>query len=183
LTGNKDFCADFNRDGLVNDSDAIIMSPFYEQLGECASRFEGDANGDGAVSECDLNIWGAEQSNGTPIRPCACAEASGGGEMMFALSSGELAELDSQIPQSADMDGDGTVDGHDIAALDAAIYAAFDKMKTTKDAAAAVTSEAGPQPTFAEPQPEFAPTGGNDEPVPAPRAFPPGLPMPPDSVR
>jgi hypothetical protein len=43
---------------------------------------------------------------------------------------------------------------------------------------AAVTSEAGPQPTFAEPQPPFAPTNSNDESMPAPGSFPPGLPVP-----
>ena len=48
------------------------------------------------------------------------------------LTTSELAELASQIPKSADMDGDGTVDEHDIAALDAAIYGAFDNLKTAK---------------------------------------------------
>ena len=183
LTGNKDFCSDFNRDGAVNFGDTAVFGPNYNVLLKCASRFEGDANGDGAVEDCDFDILMTELQSAMPLRPCACEQqmAGGGGEMMLALNNTELAELSAQIPDSADMDGDGTVDEHDIAALDAAIYAAFDNMKATKDAAA-VTPEAGPQPTFAEPQPEFAPAGGNDEPVPAPRAFPPGLPMPPDSM-
>ena len=60
--GNGDFRADFNRDGIVNGTDYFI---WLENAGllECASRFEGDANGDGAVKQDDLVplqalIWG-----------------------------------------------------------------------------------------------------------------------------
>jgi hypothetical protein len=197
LAGNKDFCSDFNRDGLVNDADTTIMSPYYEQLGECASRFEGDADGDGDVDSCDLDIWGYEQSNGTPAEPCACAQQlAGGGEMMLALTSSELAELKSQFPQSADMDGNGTVDEYDITALDAAIYAAFDKMNAAK-VSEAKASQGQPEPTLAEPQLEFAPTretfgpvdaNGSStneglEPVPAQPGLPPGFPVPPSLER
>jgi hypothetical protein len=152
LTGNKDFCSDFDRDGDVDFNDLMKMET---TLDECASRFEGDANGDGAVNECDLDILMAEDQADAPLRPCACdqqLQGGGGGELMMALSSGELAELVSLIPKSADMDGDGTVDEQDIAALDAAIHAAFDKMKAAKDASAA-ESEPQPQPTLAEPTP------------------------------
>jgi hypothetical protein len=168
LTGNKDFCSDFNRDGLVNDDDLIVMAPYYEQLGECASRFEGDADGDGAVNDCDLSIWGYEQQSGIPAEPCACAQQfAGGGEMMMALNGTELADLKGEIPDSADMDGDGDVDDNDIAQLDAIIYNAFAKMKSLKDAAA----EYAPEPTLVDPV------------QPAPQNFPPALPIPPSARR
>jgi hypothetical protein len=190
FTGNKDFCSDLNRDGVVNFSDSSNM---VGGITECASRFEGDFNGDGAVNMCDAEILQAEWMSGMPLNPCACGQqmAGGGGEMMLALDSVELAELKNQIPKSADMDGDGTVDEHDIAALDAAIYGAFDKMKAANDDAAA-NSESQPEPTLAEPQPEFPPTreafgpvnaSGSStneglEPVPAQPGFPPGFPVP-----
>jgi hypothetical protein len=194
--GNRDFCADFNRDGAVNFADAAKM---MGGLTKCASRFEGDANGDGAVDQCDIDIFQAESMSQTPLETCDCGQqmAAGGGEMMMALSTSELAELDAQIPMSADMDGDGSVDAHDMAELDAAIYAAFDNMKAAKDVTLEEESTADPEPTLAEPQPEFAPTNDQfapsgptsdsadekPEPVPVvPHALP-GVPVMPNSAR
>ncbi len=58
-SGNADLHADFNRDGTVNSGDLNILLNF-SGLATCASRFEGDANGDGAVNGLDVDIVSAE---------------------------------------------------------------------------------------------------------------------------
>src|SRR3972149_5524861 len=65
--GNKDFCADFNRDGVVNATDFNIQTPFMNVLNHCASRFEGDADADGDVDACDEAIWQSESTTGVPF--------------------------------------------------------------------------------------------------------------------
>jgi hypothetical protein len=62
-TGNADLSADFNRDGCVDNDDRQIVE-LYHCLPHCASRFEGDADGDGDVDENDDGIYTAQVGMG-----------------------------------------------------------------------------------------------------------------------
>jgi hypothetical protein len=62
MTGNANLQADFNRDGCVNNLDLAILNT-YEGLDHCASRFEGDADGDGDVDANDEDIYDLEVGN------------------------------------------------------------------------------------------------------------------------
>jgi hypothetical protein len=148
MTGNKDFCADFNRSGTLTNADATNM---VMGLTECASRFEGDADGDGDVDNCDLQIFQTEDMSDVPLRPCACSEGSGGGGGSL-LTGGDKdpAILKEQLPESPDVDGDGDVDQTDFAALNAIVHGASSDPQAANEAGSDPTpSEA----TQSEPQP------------------------------
>jgi hypothetical protein len=117
-SGNRDFRADFNRDGIVDGTDTVIHQEYWGLLNHCASRFEGDADRDGDVDDDDFEILGTEFE--VPNCGCNCDDAMrGGDDNSVALSREDL-------PQSADIDEDGDVDGDDLELLDEAILGAAD---------------------------------------------------------
>jgi hypothetical protein len=126
--GHKDFRADFNRDGFVNNTDFLIWQQ-WSGLTSCASRFEGDADGDGDVDqtdgddgESDYDIWVEE--DGSEFHGASCG--GGGGEQMAAGGGGELAAQGADEPLTtipsdhplynaqADYDKDGDIDRDDV---------------------------------------------------------------------
>jgi hypothetical protein len=132
--GNADYAADFNRDGIVDQDDHDIWARF-QGMQHCASRFEGDADGDGDVDEADEVIWNGGQ-------PLFSAQVAASG------LQGSLNLLPNNIPKSADVNGDGSVDESDLAALDQIILGGG----TSEEAASADQSNSfAPEPTLAEP--------------------------------
>lgn len=150
-TGHIDYCADFNRDGVVDDMDEVIINNYLlMNLTECASRFEGDADEDGDVDQCDYDIWEYEFDTGLPLRPCACQSGAMGrtaGGDTLATSCLEAVLIDkaarkaleanraayrqalrqaaeairSELPKSPDTNGDGEITETDRAVVEAII--------------------------------------------------------------
>ena len=112
--GNKNFCSDFNRDGVLDAQDYAIWDRYEGELTSCAARFEGDANGDGKVDSLDFDIFSQEVISGNPSGLCnndCCGAqmvmAGGGGESAAsseALIAAHLGKLD--IDEDQDFDGD-----------------------------------------------------------------------------
>jgi len=121
--GNKQLCADFNRDNNVNGADFLIWQQ-NNGLSQCGSRFEGDANDDGAVDSADLAIWNLEFGD-TPSGMCGCEggeeeeeeeeeEESLAGGGWSTRTTRELVDSDKSVDHPADRDGDGDFDRADL---------------------------------------------------------------------
>jgi hypothetical protein len=148
-TGNRDWSADFNRDGCVGDSDFAILVGHYQGVLSCASRFEGDANGDGAVEDGDFGILVGQYQESCDGESLAAGGDEGDENLDELLASVTddndlIDELRSKwkaaaedaertavvvlapiaktlIPENADANGDGRVDEADIAIIDKAV--------------------------------------------------------------
>jgi hypothetical protein len=88
-TGNRDWKADFNRSGCVSLTDVGIFNTFMGTLG-CASRFEGDATGDGKVTLADLPTLLAEMEQ---------SQGCGGGQAMMAGGGEDGGEGNDELQQ------------------------------------------------------------------------------------
>lgn len=149
-TGNRDWRADFNRDGVVNGFDiGFFLQWINEGITQCASRWEGDTNADGAVNGADIAIVIEEATGGGGG---GAAMMGGGSEALQALQAAAegpvatdfLTQLSQQfdalaeqaeqaitvvtaplakslIPADPDVNGNGVLDDEDIALLDAII--------------------------------------------------------------
>jgi len=144
-TGNRDWRADFNRDGNVTFGDLGIMAPNIGVLNSCASRFEGDADGDGDVDMADVDIWYDEAIGGSmavmgggdavddqlaamgiEVESDAVTKVkrrvAAGAELAGRVASALLApSVEKNLPDSADANGDSTIDAQDFTIIESVL--------------------------------------------------------------
>jgi hypothetical protein len=166
-SGNGHFAADFNRDGCVDQLDRNIWLAHFGMT-HCASRYEGEANGDGAEDAADHVVWKKQEGS------CGgCSEAA------MASSGPSLKQL---LPENPDVNGDGDVDEADLAAIDAIVTEWKSGNASDTEAADAITDDSvEPSPSeSAEPTPTFESFMAElGEPIATP---PPSSPMPDQSL-
>jgi hypothetical protein len=144
-SGNRDLRSDFDRDGEVGFTDFVIFDEFYP-LEHCASRFEGDVDGDGDLDIDDWIIFISEFGSGSSAAATGDQSAAAQIETYLnqqgvSLDTDRQRELKEQLvrgsdqisrvatsvfgpivrsllPDSPDADGDGDVDADDLAIID-----------------------------------------------------------------